>query len=546
MSEIITFQPVDWIIILFYGAVIFTVGIFVVRKPVTTEGYFLAGRKLRWPLIGASMLASNISAEHFVGLAGGGYLIGMAIGAAYEWSAIFCLLPLILVFLSFYLKNRIFTVPEFLEQRFDASVRLLLSWIMVVFSILTKISISLWASALVFRTLFDWDPAIVIWIVAIVTALYTMKGGLTTVVYTDAIQTVVLLAGGCVLTALGLRKVGGIGALHAKLPAELFDAFKPASDPNIPWTGAIFGIMCLGGAFYWSMDQVIVQRAFAARDLNEGRKGAIFAGALKLLIPFVLVVPGMIARALWPALPQADQAYPKLLGSVMPHGLLGLTVAGLTAALMGHMSATFNSISTMFTRDLYLRRRPNADHKRQILVGRIVVVAVAVLGVLWAPVIGRFGSLWDYLQQVSMGLIVPFAGVFFFGVAWKRITTRGVWAGTLAGFALAIVLMSDRMWTHLYGHSPFLPFMHTMYLEPWLHGAIIEFLISAAVMIAVSMRSMPEPAEKVATTTISWSALRPGTGTEPKRPFLQDYKPWLVLVLATAILLYVIFSIEII
>ena len=546
MSEIITFQPVDWVIILFYGVVIFTVGIFVGRKPATTEGYFLAGRKLRWPFIGASMLASNISAEHFVGLAGGGYLIGMAIGAAYEWSAIFCLLPLILVFLSFYLKNRIFTVPEFLELRFDAGVRLLLSWIMVVFSILTKISISLWASALVFRTLFDWDPALVIWIVAVITALYTMKGGLTTVVYTDAIQTAVLLAGACVLTALGLREVGGIGALHAKLPAEFFQAFKPASDPNIPWTGAIFGVACLGGAFYWSMDQVLVQRAFAARDLNEGRKGAIFAGALKLLIPFVLVVPGMIARALWPALPQADQAYPKLLGSVMPHGLLGLTVAGLTAALMGHMSATFNSISTMFTRDLYLRRRPNADHQRQILVGRIVVAAVAVLGALWAPVIGRFGSLWDYLQQVSMGIIVPFAGVFFVGVAWKRITTRGVWAGTLAGFAFAIVLMSDRMWTHLYGHSPFLPFMHTMYLEPWLHGAILEFLISVFVMIAVSLVSTPEPAWKLATTTISWSALRLDTGTEPKRPFLQDYKPWLFLVLATAILLYVIFSIGII
>ena len=546
MSEIITFQPVDWVIILFYGVVIFTVGIFVGRKPATTEGYFLAGRKLRWPFIGASMLASNISAEHFVGLAGGGYLIGMAIGAAYEWSAIFCLLPLILVFLSFYLKNRIFTVPEFLERRFDAGVRLLLSWIMIVFSILTKISISLWASALVFRTLFDWDPVIVIWIVATVTALYTMKGGLTTVVYTDAIQTVVLLAGGCVLTTLGLQKVGGIGALHAKLPAELFLAFKPASDPNIPWTGAVFGIMCLGGAFYWSMDQVLVQRAFAARDLNEGRKGAIFAGALKLLIPFVLVVPGMIARALWPALPQADQAYPKLLGSVMPHGLLGLTVAGLTAALMGHMSATFNSISTMFTRDLYLRQRPNADQKRQILVGRIVVAAVAVLGALWAPEIGRFGSLWDYLQQVSMGIIVPFAGVFFVGVAWKRITTRGVWAGTLAGFALAIVLMSDRIWTHLYGHSPFLPFMHTTYLEPWLHGAILEFLISVVVMIAVSLRSTPEPAWKLATTTISWGALRPDDSAEPKQPFLQDYKPWLILVLATAILLYVIFSIGII
>jgi len=537
-----TFLPIDWIIILAYGLVIFTVGFFVVKKPKTSEGYFLAGRKLRWPFIGASLLASNISAEHFVGLAGGGYLVGMAIGAAYEWSAIFCLLPLILVFLSFYLKNKIYTVPEFLERRFSPSVRSLLSWIMVIFSILTKISISLWASALVFQTLFQWDPRLVIWIVATITALYTMKGGLTTVVYTDAIQTVVLLSAACVLTVLGLHEVGGLGALHARVPAELFKAFRPMTDPNIPWTGAIFGVICLGGAFYWSMDQVLVQRAFAARDLNEGRKGAIFAGALKLLIPFVLVVPGIISRALWPDLPNADQAYPKLLGAVMPHGLLGLTVAGISAALMGHMSATFNSISTMFTRDFYLKLRPNAEHKRQILVGRIAVAAVALMGALWAPIIGKFGSLWDYLQQVSFGLVIPFAGVFFIGVAWKRITTKGVWAGTLTGFGIAILLMADRMWAHLYGHAPFLPFMHTKYLEPWLHGAIIEFLISAAVMIAVSLRTVPEPAEKLAMTTIAWGV----KSAEERIPFRRSYKPWLAIVLFVAVSLYVIFSIGII
>ena len=210
---------------------------------------------------------------------------------------------------------------------------------------------------------------------------------------------------------------------------------------------------------------------------------------------------------------------------------------------MGHMSATFNSISTMFTRDLYMRvaaagRSQAADPGRPDL----AVAAVAVLGALWAPIIGRFGSLWDYLQQVSFGLVVPFAGVFFIGVAWKRITTKGVWAGTLTGFVLAIVLMADRMWTHLYGHAPFLPFMHTKYLEPWLHGAIIEFSISAAVMIAVSLRTTPEPAEKLATTTIAWGT----RSTEPKLPFWTDYKPWLAIVLTAAVALYVIFSIGVI
>jgi len=200
----------------------------------------------------------------------------------------------------------------------------------------------------------------------------------------------------------------------------------------------------------------------------------------------------------------------------------------------------------MFTRDMYLRWRPNAEQKRQILVGRTAVAAVAVMGALWAPIIGRFGSLWDYLQQVTSGLVVPFAGVFFFGVAWKRITTKGVWAGTLTGFVIAVGLMADRMWTHLYGHAPFLPFMHTKYLEPWLHGAILEFLISAAVMVAVSLRTAPESAEKLATTTITWGKRGTVGMAEPRIPFLKDYRPWLVLVLAMAVALYVIFSIGVI
>ena len=286
-----TFWPIDWIIIGVYAAVIITVGVFVVKRPKTSEGYFLAGRRLRWPFIGASMLASNISAEHFVGLAGGGYLVGIAIGAAYEWSAIFCMLPLITVFLAFYLKNKIFTVPEFLERRFNAGVRLLLSWIMVIFSILTKISISLWASALVFQTLFRWDPVTVIWIVAAITALYTMKGGLSVVVFTDAIQTVVLILAAVILTGIGLHEVGGYEALRTKLDPAMFSMVKPATDPDLPWPGVFIGVFFVG-TFYFSMDQVLVQRVFAAKNLNEGRLGATFCAFLKTLNPFILVGPG--------------------------------------------------------------------------------------------------------------------------------------------------------------------------------------------------------------------------------------------------------------
>ncbi len=368
----------DWSIVGVYAAVVIGVGLFASRKPKTSESYFLANRQLKWPFIGASLFAANISAEHFVGLAGGGFAIGLAMGG-FEWMAVFCLLPLILLFLPFYLKNRIFTVPEFLERRYSPGIRRLFSALMLVLSILTKVSISLWASSLVFSDVLGWDKITVIWVIGLVTALYTMKGGLSAVVYTDAIQTTVLLIAAVILTVLGLSRVGGWSGLQARLSPEMFQMIKPATHPDVPWPGVFIGIF-LAGSFYWSMDQVLVQRVFAARSLNEGRKGAVFAAALKILTPFLLVLPGLIAKALYPHLENADDAYPTLLKNLMPTGLLGLTVAGIAAALMGHLSATYNSIATLFTRDFYIHWRPDAGQERQIAVGRIVVLAVFVFG----------------------------------------------------------------------------------------------------------------------------------------------------------------------
>lgn len=520
------FHLIDWIIVLVYAAVVLTVGLYLVKKPKTSEGYFLANRSLRWPFIGASMLASNISAEHFVGLAGAGFGIGMAIGAAYEWAAIFCLTPLILIFLPLYMKNKIYTVPEYLEKRFSGGVRNLLAWMMVVMSVLTKISISLWASALVFQTLFGWDPVVVIWVVGLVTAAYTMKGGLSAVIYTDAIQVVVLLIAGAVLTVLGLNAVGGWEALQAKVPAELFHVVKPVTDPDVPWTGVVLGIW-IGASFYWSMDQVLVQRVFAARTLNEGRKGAIFTGFLKLLIPFILVLPGIIARALYPEQigDTPDAAYPTMLKNLMPHGLLGLTVAGISAALMGHLSATYNSISTMCTRDFYVKLRPQATHAQQIWVGRLVVLAVALLGILWAPQIKKFGNLWEYLQNVSFYLMMPFVAVFFMGALSKRVNAQGVWASILTGFVLGGALFVDRMRAPEYGH--FLPFMNKPWMAGWLHGAVAELIVCLVVLWVVSLATPAPPAEKVATTVLSRETFH---GEEPAPAnFLSDYRFWLAL-----------------
>jgi SSS family solute:Na+ symporter len=521
-----TLQWIDWVAIAGYVLVIGAASMLLSRRPKSSEDYFLAGRSLRWPFIGASLFAANISAEHFVGLAGSGYSGGMAVGG-YEWSAVFCLVPLITLFLPFYIKNRIFTVPEFLEQRYGPGIRLFFSGFMVILSVLTKISVSLWASSLVFSSLLGWDPIVVIWVVGLATALYTMKGGLRVVVYTDALQTVVLLVAAVVLTTVGLRHVGGWGGLHARLAPAMFSMVRPATDPDYPWPGMFFAVF-LAGSFYWSMDQVLVQRAFAAKSLDEGRKGAILCGFLKLTTPFLLVMPGLIAKALYPDLPRADQAYGALLQHIMPVGLLGLTITGIGAALMGHVSATYNSVSTLFTRDFYLRWRPAASQADQIRVGRLAVLAVFLMGSAWAPLIGRFGNLFTYLQTIQVYLMLPFAGVFFAGVLWKRTTTQGVVACLCTAGIVCPLLMAN-------GSAHFLPFMDTPLLRPWLHAATLAFLVSMVALVGVSLATPRTPEAKLANTTVSdWGALvAPGDGTGPR-----DYRIWLAVLLAVTAALW--------
>ena len=517
-----TLQAIDWAAIFGYVLLIGAASFILSKKPKSSEDYFLAGRSLRWPVIGASLFAANISAEHFVGLAGSGYSGGMAVGG-YEWSAVFCLVPLIGLFLPFYVRNKIFTVPEFLEQRYGASIRLFFSGFMVILSVLTKISISLWASSLVFSTLLGWNPLVVIWVVGLGTALYTMKGGLRIVVYTDALQTTILLVAAVVLTTVGLHHVGGWSGLHSRLGPEMFSMVRPATDPDYPWPGMFFGVF-LAGSFYWSMDQVLVQRAFAARDLDEGRKGAILCGFLKLTTPFLLVLPGLIARALYPHLEKPDQAYGTLLKAVMPAGLLGLTISGIGAALMGHVSATYNSVSTLVTRDFYLRWRPEATQAEQIRFGRGAVVAVFILGSLWAPMIGRFGNLFTYLQTVQVYLMLPFAGIFFAGVLWKRTTTEGVIACLCTAGVACPLLMAN-------GQYHFLPFMETPLLRPWLHAAMLAFAVSMVALVLGSLVSTRTPEAKLVTTTVgNWRALvAPGAGRG-----LADYRVWLTVLLMSA------------
>jgi SSS family solute:Na+ symporter len=548
MDTLIHLHAIDWIMIGIYAVTILSVGLFLARKPQSSEGYFLAGRQLTWPFIGASLFAANISAEHIVGLAESGYSGGLAVGG-FEWMAVFCLAPLVFLFLPFYIQNKIYTVPEFLEKRFSPGVRLTFSAFMMILSVLTKISISLWAASVVFSKLFgmpkfvvdlatqlNWTPEftfqiVIIWIIGLFTVLYTMKGGLRVVVYTDAIQTIILLAAAILLTTIGLNQVGGWSGLVTKINnPDMFDMVKPATDPNYPWPGMFVCVFILG-SFYWSMDQVLVQRVFAAKSLNEGRLGAIFCGGLKILTPFLLVLPGLICLALYPGLKEANQAYPKMLSELMPAGLLGLTIAGLTAALMGHISATYNSVATLFTRDIYLKINPQADDRRQVLVGRIACFGVFILGAAWAPMVGKFGGIFTYLQTMQCYLMMPFAGIFFLGVFWKRINAKGVYACLATMLVLVPVFIynaglqaADKL-TKMPGHG-FLPGMDHPLLRPWLHASFVVFIFCMIALVVVSGLTTRPAQRQLEGTTVQSLAF---FDHEPM-PIYKDYRLWFAVI----------------
>ena len=566
-ADSINLNSIDWTIVGVYAFVILLVGMLVGRKATTSESYFLAGRSLRWPVIGASLFAANISAEHFVALAGSGFAVGIAIGA-WEWSAVFCLAPLILIFLPFYIRNKIYTVPEFLEKRFGPSVRMTFSLFMIVLSVLAKVSISLWAASKVMAPVFGLSDGVVIggvaipgqivviWVVGLITALYTMKGGLKAVVFTDSLQSTILLIAGFILLWKGMSAVGGWDGLkhgldiaQAKTGRDYLNMIQPATDESVPWFGMLTATF-LVGSFYWSMDQVLVQRVFAAKDINEGRLGATFCGFLKLLTPFILVMPGLIALSLYHqgklampldshGVPINDDAYPVILGNLMPHGLLGLTVAGIAAALMGHISATYNSISTLVTRDIFLKFKPNASNETQISVGRWSVLVVFILGAAWAPLIGKAKSMFDYLQAVQSYMMIPFAGIFFLGVTWKRITTAGV----LACVAASTVISGCFLWNSEHmksGGATFIPFMDNVYLKPFTHSAMVAGALSIIVLIVVSLFTKKSSDEQLAHTTIQGTTF---AEKDESVPLYADYRIWLALAIASSAGLWIAFSI---
>jgi len=467
----------------------------------TPDGYFLAGRNVGWIAIGMSMFAANISSEHFIGLAGYGASRGLAVGN-FEWLAIIFLMLLGWIFAPLFLKSQIYTIPEFLGKRFNDTTRILLSSTSIVTYLLTKILVALFAGGLLLNRLLGIDMYTSAVIMVVITGVYTITGGLRAVIYTSVIQSFLLVGGALILTVIGLNEIGGIAALQQKLPKSYFALFNSASDPDIPWTGIVFGAPILA-LWYWCSDQYIVQRVLSAKNISHARNGTLLAGFLKILPVFILVIPGLTAAVIFPGI-KGDQAYAALVSSgLLPVGLRGLVVAGLLAALMSSLASSFNSAATLFTMDIYRLFKKQVSERKLVLVGRLSTTVMVILAILWIPLTKYISShVYVFLQSIQAFISPPIATVFLFGIFWKRANSTGALCALFIGGAIGTV----RLILELLAGSISLdyPLLQWVLNINYLHFAVILFLISSFILIVVSLLSEKENILKIKRFTFSW------------------------------------------
>jgi SSS family solute:Na+ symporter len=566
-------QTLDWLAIGAYFAVLLSVAWWVVRKGKDEAAdYFLAGRNLSWWIIGASIFASNIGSEHIVGLAGSGAKDGVAM-AHYEFHA-WCLLVLAWVFVPFYARSLVFTMPEFLERRFSVRSRYVLSIVSIITFILAKIAVGIFAGGVVFATLLP-EMQITIaghivdafWIgsvfVIALTGLYTVVGGMRAVAYNDAVQVTVLIGGSALLTFYGLNKLGGWNELRTLCGSNMFNLWKPLTPAGVvstwspvieknaagdlvkqawyfngafPWLGMAICAPVIG-LWYWCTDQYIVQRALGAPNEQVARRGSIFAAVLKLFPVYLFIIPGLICFALAksgkvpgleavydPATGKAtaisQAAFPMMVKYLLPVGLRGIVVAGLLSALMGSLAGVFNACSTLFTVDIYEKIRPKASQHEIVRMGRIATIIMVLIAMAWIPVVQGAAGLYNYLQTVQGYLAPPIFVVFFFGVFWKRLNAQGCLWAMIVGFALGLFRMLVDTPVTLgmggYAEGSFLWIVNNINFQ---YFSILITIVSALVMIGVSYMTEAPDYEKLKNLTF-------GTTTEEHRSESQASWSW--------------------
>ncbi len=569
--------PIDWVMIAVYFGILLCVAWWVVRKSKdTATDYFLAGRNLGWWIVGASIFASNIGSEHVVGLAGSGAADGVAM-AHYELHA-WCLLVLAWVFVPFYARSLVFTMPEFLERRFSAASRYVLSIVSLITFIVSKIAVGIFAGGVVFGTLLPelkvniggieidsfWIGSV---LVIVLTGLYTVLGGMRAVAYNDAVQVTVLIVGSGLLTVYGLVKLGGWSELRYWCGSDMFNLWKPLIPPGVqgtwapilekdtvgnvvkqawyfnghyPWLGMAICAPIIG-LWYWCTDQYIVQRALGAPNQTEARRGSIFAAFLKLFPVYLFLIPGLICFALAKSgkIPElqsimlganghvtkeAQGAFPLLVQYLLPPGLRGIVVAGLLSALMGSLAGVFNACSTLFTVDLYAKWKPEATQHQLVRTGRIATSIMVLIALAWIPVIKGASGLYNYLQAVQGYLAPPIFVVFFFGVFFKRLNARGCLWAMLVGFIMGIfrmivdtpVTLGLKGFENGYAPGSLLWIVNNIYFQ---YFSVLIAIVSAVVMVVVSHATAEPDYERIRSLTY-------GTVTEEDRSYTRLGWDW--------------------
>ena len=520
-------QTLDLALIALYVVGIVAIGFYFAKRTKTTDDYFLAGRSLGWWLIGLSLYASNISSSSLVGMAGEAYGTGIAV-YNYEWMAAVVLIVFVVFFLPFYLRSRIFTMPEFLERRFDERSRYYFSGVTIIGNILIDTAGALYAGALVIQIIYPefpmWQSIVIL---AVLAGLYTVAGGLAAVVYTDAIQAVLLILGSIAVTVIAFNQIGSWEAVTEVASPDMLSIIRPIDDPVLPWPGLLTGVLLLG-FYFWTTNQFMVQRVLGARDLEQGRWGALFAGSLKLPAIFIMVLPGTFALVLYPDLPNADMAYPTLIFDLLPVGIRGVIVAALLAAIMSSVDSTLNSASTLVTMDFVKKLKPNADNRTLVIVGRATTFTFMVLAAAWAPMILNFPSLWQYLQSVLAYLSPPIVACFVMGIFWSRANRHSAFSALLIGHAVAAIMLITGPVMGLYD-------LHFLYVPP------ILFVVCIGVMVAVSVLGEKPDAEKVAEYTWSPAYYREETEMLKGMPWYKNFRVQSVILLICTAILIVMF-----
>jgi len=545
----LSIDTIDLVIIVVYLVGILLIGILSVRlRKMTSEGYFLAGRGLGWVMVGAALFASNISTVHLVGLAASGYNEGLVWGN-FEWLAAITLIMLGLVFAPFYFKSRISTLPEFLEKRYGPTARTIMAFIAIIGALFVHIGMSLYAGAVVFHAFFGINVLTSILVISVITAVYTVLGGLKAVVVTESVQTIILILGAIVLTGFAIAalpdhgvnsmaelkaqlKPGQLNMLHSKESLGLLG--EGGFESGLTWYACLLGYPVLG-LWYWCSDQTIVQRVLGAKSKHAAQMGPIFAGFLKILPVFILVFPGVIAYVLFKDIigTNANQALPVMIDQLLPTGLKGLMAATLLAALMSTIAAALNSSATLVAVDIVKRLKPGTTDKQQIKYGRIAAIVVMMLAMLWSTQGDKFSSIFEGINKIAAAIAPPVATVFLFGVFSKRGTSRAAIVTLVSGLILGITAFC----------LDFEPISGHMYLTrglsiPFMMQAWWLFVICTVIYFAVSYTS-PKPSAEVIENYTWESPL--SVITRGKFEGVKDVRLWAGILVVTLVIMYFIF-----